>query len=55
VLEGEVDERLHLQLRAVASDVQQIDDLISDMLDYARLDHPACAWTSCRSNSALAA
>ncbi|HET9863962.1 MAG TPA: ATP-binding protein [Steroidobacteraceae bacterium] len=40
VLEGEVDERLHLQLRAVSKDVQQIDDLISDMLDYARLDHP---------------
>ena len=40
VLEGEVDERLHLQLRAVSADVQQIDDLISDMLDYARLDHP---------------
>jgi len=40
VLEGEVDERLHLQLRAVSNDVQQIDDLISDMLDYARLDHP---------------
>lgn len=40
VLEGEVDERLHLQLRAVSNDVQQIDDLIADMLDYARLDHP---------------
>jgi signal transduction histidine kinase len=40
VLEGEVDERLHVQLRAVSNDVQQIDDLISDMLDYARLDHP---------------
>jgi signal transduction histidine kinase len=40
ILEGEVDERLHLQLRAVSNDVQQIDDLISDMLDYARLDHP---------------
>jgi signal transduction histidine kinase len=40
VLEGEVDARLHLQLRAVSNDVQQIDDLISDMLDYARLDHP---------------
>jgi two-component system, OmpR family, sensor kinase len=40
VLEGEVEERLHLQLRAVSNDVQQIDDLISDMLDYARLDHP---------------
>ncbi len=40
VLEGEVDESLHGQLRAVNTDVQQIDDLISDMLDYARLDHP---------------
>ena len=40
VLEGEVEKPLHLQLRAVSSDVQQIDDLISDMLDYARLDHP---------------
>src|SRR6185436_11908244 len=40
VLEGEVDERLHLQLRAVSEDVRQIDELISDMLDYARLDHP---------------
>jgi signal transduction histidine kinase len=40
VLEGEVDERLRAQLRAVNADVQQIDDLITDMLDYARLDHP---------------
>lgn len=40
VLEGEVDDSLHGQLRAINSDVQQIDDLISDMLDYARLDHP---------------
>lgn len=40
VLEGEVDEALHGQLRAINADVQQIDDLISDMLDYARLDHP---------------
>jgi signal transduction histidine kinase len=40
VLEGEVDESLRAQLRAVNTDVQQIDDLISDMLDYARLDHP---------------
>jgi len=40
VLEGEVDESLHGQLRAVNTDVQQIDELISDMLDYARLDHP---------------
>ena len=40
VLEGQVDESLRDQLRAVNADVQQIDDLISDMLDYARLDHP---------------
>jgi signal transduction histidine kinase len=40
VLEGEVDEKLRGQLRAVNADVQQIDDLITDMLDYARLDHP---------------
>jgi two-component system sensor kinase ParS len=40
VLEGEVDERLHQQLRAVSDDVRQLDELISDMLDYARLDHP---------------
>jgi signal transduction histidine kinase len=40
VLEGEVDEKLRPQLRAVNTDVQQIDNLISDMLDYARLDHP---------------
>jgi len=40
VLEGEVDEELRGQLRDINSDVQQIDDLISDMLDYARLDHP---------------
>jgi two-component system sensor kinase ParS len=40
VLEGQVDEHLRDQLRAVNTDVQQIDDLISDMLDYARLDHP---------------
>ncbi len=40
VLEGEVDVSLRGQLRALNADVQQIDDLISDMLDYARLDHP---------------
>jgi two-component system sensor kinase ParS len=40
VLEGEVEDALHPQLRAINTDVQQIDDLISDMLDYARLDHP---------------
>ena len=40
VLEGEVDPVLRGQLRDINTDVQQIDDLISDMLDYARLDHP---------------
>jgi signal transduction histidine kinase len=46
VLEGEVDESLRPQLRAVNADVQQIDDLISDMLDYARLDHPGLRMNS---------
>jgi two-component system sensor kinase ParS len=46
VLEGEVDESLRGQLRAVNADVQQIDDLISDMLDYARLDHPGLRMNS---------
>jgi two-component system sensor kinase ParS len=40
VLQGEVDDALHGQLKAINDDVQQIDDLISDILDYARLDHP---------------
>jgi two-component system, OmpR family, sensor kinase ParS len=40
VLEGEVEPALRSQLRDINADVQQIDDLISDMLDYARLDHP---------------
>jgi signal transduction histidine kinase len=40
VLEGDVAEPLRPQLRALNADVQQIDNLISDMLDYARLDHP---------------
>jgi len=40
VLEGEVDPELRGQLRDINSDVQQIDDLIAGMLDYARLDHP---------------
>jgi signal transduction histidine kinase len=46
VLEGEVEEHLRVQLRAVNADVQQIDDLISDMLDYARLDHPGLRMNS---------
>jgi two-component system sensor kinase ParS len=46
VLEGQVDEHLREQLRAVNTDVQQIDDLISDMLDYARLDHPGMRMNS---------
>jgi two-component system sensor kinase ParS len=46
VLEGQVDDHLRDQLRAVNTDVQQIDDLISDMLDYARLDHPGMRMNS---------
>ena len=53
VLEGEVDEPLRGQLRAVNADVQQIDDLISDMLDYARLDHPGLRM-NCQVDSARA-
>jgi two-component system sensor kinase ParS len=46
VLEGEVEEPLRAQVRAVDADVQQSDDLISDMLDYARLDHPGLRMSS---------
>ena len=53
VLEGEVDESLRGQLRAVNADVQQIDDLISDMLDYARLDHPGLRM-NCQDDAARA-
>ena len=34
------DEKLTEELAAVSDDVQEIDDLIASMLNYARLDHP---------------
>ena len=34
------DEKLHEKLAAMNDDVQEIDDLIASMLNYARLDHP---------------
>ena len=34
------DEKLHKELAAMSDDVQEIDDLIASMLNYARLDHP---------------
>jgi hypothetical protein len=46
VLEGEVDERLHLQLRAVSNDVQQIDDLIPTCSITRDSITRACAWTA---------
>lgn len=33
-------ERIHDRLRSVEADVEQIDELIASMLDFARLDHP---------------
>jgi signal transduction histidine kinase len=40
VLGNDADAETRAQLAALNADVQQIDDLISDMLEYARLDHP---------------
>jgi signal transduction histidine kinase len=40
VMGNEADPTLKAQLAELNADVQQIDDLISDMLEYARLDHP---------------
>ena len=34
------DEKLNAKLAAMNDDVQEIDDLIASMLNYARLDHP---------------
>ncbi len=36
----DADEELRGRIEAVNADVQEIDDLIATMLDYARLDHP---------------
>lgn len=40
VADRDADKTLHKRLEAVNADVQEIDELIATMLDYARLDHP---------------
>jgi signal transduction histidine kinase len=40
VIGNQVDASAQAQLRDVNTDVEQIDKLIANMLDYARLDHP---------------
>ena len=40
VIDDEAEETLKRKLRAMNADVQEIDNLVSSMLNYARLDHP---------------
>jgi signal transduction histidine kinase len=40
VLDDKAEEELRKKLHAMNDDVQEIDDLVSSMLNYARLDHP---------------
>ena len=40
VIGDRADEKLNKQLAEINDDVQEIDDLIASMLNYARLDHP---------------
>ncbi len=40
VLDAKSDEQLAARIDALNNDVQEIDDLIAAMLEYARLDHP---------------
>jgi signal transduction histidine kinase len=40
VIGDRADEKLNEKLAAMNDDVQEIDDLIASMLNYARLDHP---------------
>jgi signal transduction histidine kinase len=40
VIDDRAEEALKQKLRAMTEDVQEIDDLVSSMLEYARLDHP---------------
>ena len=40
VLDNDGDEKTRKEIEAVSDDVQEIDALISTMLNYARLDHP---------------
>ena len=40
VIDDKAEEALKEKLRAMNEDVEEIDDLVSSMLNYARLDHP---------------
>lgn len=40
VIDDKAEEELKQKLRAMNEDVREIDDLVSSMLNYARLDHP---------------
>ena len=40
VIDDKAEEALKQKLRAMNDDVEEIDDLVSSMLNYARLDHP---------------
>ena len=40
VIDDQAEEALKQKLRAMNEDVQEIDSLVSSMLNYARLDHP---------------
>ena len=40
VLDDQADEQLRERLAAMNHDVEEIDDLVASMLNYARLDHP---------------
>ena len=40
VVDDKAEEELKEKLRAMNEDVEEIDDLVSSMLNYARLDHP---------------
>ncbi len=40
VMDDKAEEELRQKLQAMNEDVQEIDDLVSSMLNYARLDHP---------------
>ncbi len=40
VIDDKAEEKLKAKLRGMNDDVQEIDDLVSSMLNYARLDHP---------------
>ena len=45
VIANSDDDKLNAKLAAMNDDVQEVDDLIASMLNYARLDHPV-SWSS---------